>query len=530
MADDRETTQVAAPTVGDEVATTSKQWRRRVLAVIAVALVARVVCVLGQPLIGADSARFLAATEMVEKGQYNGTLREDYHPLPAFVFATANRAIGAVVGESEDARAARQRREFAAYLAGVIAGVIAVWAMMDLTRRLFPAVSPVMVGLLAALHPYLVRTSADIMSDGIFIAMFLIALRQAHDTLQRRSLLAAAVTGGAIGLAYLSRPEALVLVPTIGLYWISAQRREPGRWVANSGLLALGVVALVFPYVLALFYDSGEWMLTRKKSLSALLGLVDTAPVQAEILRAGVVDALFDPRAAWRVLTRWFFASPEVLAVATVVGVAGTVRKHEWCRGHTLFAMAMGFLMVIFLLLLHSSEDYGYVTKRHVIAIATLCLPFSARGIVTMGRSVGSWVPKAIAHRGPQVVLAAVLLATGVKALAPQRYDQLAQRDAAEYIHEHGGDGQLLFTPREKIAYYSGGERASWSGDYATLLEHLREHDRAWIVFYREKWPDLHERLSGEIAAGRANGLVLETTFAEDRRPRHIDLFRWTRP
>ena len=85
----------------------------------------------------------------------------------------------------------------------------------------------------------------------IFVALFLVALRQAHETLTRNSSVSALIAGGTIGLAYLTRPEALVLVPAIAFYWLRGQRSEPRRWFLNLILLAAGVFALAFPYVAA---------------------------------------------------------------------------------------------------------------------------------------------------------------------------------------------------------------------------------------------------------------------------------------
>ncbi|MEM7264030.1 MAG: hypothetical protein AAF488_18740, partial [Planctomycetota bacterium] len=162
---------------------------RRVWAIILIAFVVRGVCVLGQPLIGADSSRFLAAAELIEGGEQHQAVRQDYHPLPAFVFATANRMQGWFLSDSGATQepnafqADQSRRERAAYLLTILAGALSVWLLIDLTRRWFVQVPPELVGLFAAFHPYLVRTSADIMSDGLFIALFLLALRQGDEAI-----------------------------------------------------------------------------------------------------------------------------------------------------------------------------------------------------------------------------------------------------------------------------------------------------------------------------------------------------------
>lgn len=85
----------------------------------------------------------------------------------------------------------------------------------------------------------------------------------------------AALLGLAFGLAYLTRPEALlflaVMLGYLGLLWIfdgPPRSRRLGR-LAASGALAVAVLALVaLPYVLYLHQATGRWMLSGKAGTS----------------------------------------------------------------------------------------------------------------------------------------------------------------------------------------------------------------------------------------------------------------------
>ncbi|MCA8959842.1 MAG: glycosyltransferase family 39 protein, partial [Planctomycetes bacterium] len=470
-----------------------------------------------------------------ERGEYDQAIRQDYHPLSAFSFACANHVQQSVLSAPASPREERQRRERAAYLLSVLAGVVGVWLLIDVSRRLFPNVPAWLVGLLAALTPYLVRTSADIMSDGIFIALFVLAIRQADVALRRRSehwlgaVVGAGLAGGVTGLAYLTRPEALVLIPAVLVYWAPELRRRPGVTAAQGVFFLLGVAFLAFPYIYALFLESGEWLITRKKSLGSLLGWTACVSIPGGPLRAGVGGAILDARALTRIVDRWFFASPEVLGVAALIGAIAVVRRREWYRGHLLFVTALASLVGVFLLLLHSSQDYGYLTKRHVITLVTLTLPFAARGVTAFSSILASRVPASQRRRVFPFVLAGVLVAIGVKAIAPQRGDQRAQRSAADYILGHGSS-EFVLTPREKIAYYCGSERRLWPESAEAIVAEIRSRPEGWIVFYREKWPEISSGLEAAIRVGIVGGtLERDTSFEErDRDPaRHLDVYRW---
>jgi len=128
----------------------------------------------------------------------------------------------------------------------LIAGLLTVVALVDLSRRIFPSVPATLVGWLAACQPYLVRASADIMSDSLYLLLFVAALWSAARAATEKRFLAYAVTGGLIGFAYLTRPEALVLGPAVAIYWwivadVGSRRRVFfGTGTGNTAMRTMG--------------------------------------------------------------------------------------------------------------------------------------------------------------------------------------------------------------------------------------------------------------------------------------------------
>lgn len=501
--------------------------------IFGVALLLRLVCLFGQPLIGADASRFLAAAERVQNGELHEAVQDVYHPLTGYVFGCASWVQSQLRSEPATFRESQQRREAAALAVSLVAGLLTIVALVDLSRRLFPSVPATLVGWLAACQPYLVRASADIMSDSLYLLLFVSALWSAARAAEQKRWLTYAVTGGLIGFGYLTRPEALVLGPAVAVYWwIVAEAASRRRVLLGTAVAAAVSLLLVFPYVLIMYYDEGVWTLTRKKNLLELLGLglhgLDSTPRYASFSRyqtAGV-GAMFDLEAMWRVFTRWFFSCAEVYAGAAIIGAAAAVRGREWRRRHALFFVTGVLLVLVWLLLLHSEGNYRYLTKRHVFALVVLSIPLMGRGVLAFTRTVTPWLPAKWHARLYPGVLFLVLAVAGVKAAAPQRHDQLGQLHAADYILEHGGRGQVVFTEREKIVYYSGGVERLLHRAANDVLRSLRATERGWLAFYRDERPDLYELAQREVEAGRLEHA--QSFSVEGGRPgRELELFLW---
>jgi hypothetical protein len=146
--------------------------------VMLLALVLRVASAERSLLIAADASRFLNSAERVEAGDFQGAIADVYHPLTAYATGAVNAVQRAAFGVPPEFRAELLQRERAAHLVVLLAGLLLVWLQMDLAFRLFPRAPALVVGLLAASHPYFVRSSADIMSDTPCLAFMMLALRQ----------------------------------------------------------------------------------------------------------------------------------------------------------------------------------------------------------------------------------------------------------------------------------------------------------------------------------------------------------------
>lgn len=138
----------------------------------------------------------------------------------------------------------------AVLLAGIIQallGTATVVLAAALARRLLGAASGVATAVILALYPNLIFHSATLLSETLFMALFVAALlvlrwRPWHDGIAWPQL---AGFGALFGLATLVRPVVLVVVPVLAVVWWidSHDARTTLRRLAVSGAVVVAVVA-----------------------------------------------------------------------------------------------------------------------------------------------------------------------------------------------------------------------------------------------------------------------------------------------
>ncbi|HSJ95787.1 MAG TPA: glycosyltransferase family 39 protein, partial [Myxococcota bacterium] len=240
-----------------------------------------------------DGPRFLAIARAMDAGWWSAALLDAFHPFYPLLVVAVRRGLGLPdsAGGWESAGA----------LVSVAGGAAAVGFLFLLLRDAFGR-GPAWCGaILLAVHGRATDYSSDVQSDGLYLGLFAAGLWLGWRAWRRRAVAPAAGAGLAAGLAYLTRPEGLGLLPVFaGLAGLEIARR---RWPLAAGarwLAALGAGALVCiaPYIVALHEVSGEWALTRKKSLGAMVRAEPAETPGAPAGTGGAQKATTGPGAA----------------------------------------------------------------------------------------------------------------------------------------------------------------------------------------------------------------------------------------
>lgn len=185
--------------------------------------------------------------------------------------------------------------ERAGIIVSLIAGVCLSIPLYFLAKKLYGARTAILATILAALLPYLVWLSSQTISESFFLVMLTIALLCCVYAIDMTNIRIAIITGVAVGLAYLARPTAIVIIPLILTFMFAGglSRRLPFRKIILH-LLAVVIPfgLLAAPYILFLHDATGHWMADGKSTGLRAQTLMIYAGVPESIASWGIDENL----------------------------------------------------------------------------------------------------------------------------------------------------------------------------------------------------------------------------------------------
>lgn len=392
-----------------------------------------------------DGLRYIDQARRIDGGSWkDGLLRAVDHPLYPLEIAVVHRTLGA--SDSPDGW------QKAAQGASIVAGTLWVIPLYLVAAELFGGASAWLAILLAFLVPTTGHVLADVLSEGTFLLFWTAGLYTALRFLRVGSFAWLPPTIGFAALAYLARPEGLLLpmalVASLGaMPLLRSTRMLWPRWWAAVGFLVIGPALLVGPYV------AMKGGLGTKPAIARLLGTAPkSAPTAVERQRP------LDPDQS--TATTYTLAAK---AMAEAVKEAVTVPLLPFVVVGFLLAWppganARGWLLVAIILLasalalirLHATG--GYCTPRHAMVMAYLLIPAAASGLHRLvGRLTipGRWIGLDDVPYKPGPAIWLVLLG-GLVAfhrgdlLAPINEPMAGYRDAGRWLAEHTAPGDKV--------------------------------------------------------------------------------------
>lgn len=231
-----------------------KNIKHLLLIVLVLAFCARVArCFLGNR-IDKDSVIYLHMAEEMGRGHFNRAFDWNFRMPPLYLFMMA---LGEWLGVG-------------AHLAGVaisvVAGTLLVLPAYSLGRALFDEKIGVAAAFLAATHPYLIRISADVMRDSLFITLIVGSLALAVAAVESKRALLWYFAGFLAGLAAMIRSEWVEMVLVV-LIWVVIDvwiHRHSGWrvWrdaIMNVARFVVMAMAVAVPVQLSLMDTRSTW-------------------------------------------------------------------------------------------------------------------------------------------------------------------------------------------------------------------------------------------------------------------------------
>jgi hypothetical protein len=378
--------------------------------------------------------------------------------------------------------------ELAGKLIASFFGIMVIFPVYFLGKQIFDRKIAFLSAFFLAIHPYIRRFSGDVLKESTYLFFLATAIWFTLRTLQREKIYPYLFIPLFSTLAYLVRPDGIEILLVVFFYILFIKKFNlPEKKWAVILLLLLSSVILFLPFLLHLREATGEWTLSKSKSIGGILGWGVTGSELSLISRVlySIKKLNFEIIAIYH---------PLYISLL-IVGL--------WKRISPLFKNGEGFLIaisalhygVLFLLILNLTDwsegektQSFVVSGRHVLPLFLISIYWVGEGFLT----IYHWIYKKIesqrlflrldSKRKSTIVLVTLLILILAivlpKTLKPQRYERLSEKWAGIWIKNQYGKGTTIFTTIPRVAYYADGnceyidfKKDKWDKVEASIVE-----------------------------------------------------------
>ena len=411
-----------------------------------------------------DSITFIRYAHELDTNPWKEVLQSQ-HQHPGFPVAVwlVGKPLQALRGTTAETM------QLAAQLVSLIASVLLAIVMFRLGVRLWNRHVAFWGALLFQFLPGCGHHLSDGISEGLFLLFVASALWLFVRGAQTRRLLDFALGGACAGLAYLTRPEGLLVIAAFGVFWVAYLVVARPRWPMRSwaGALAAAVTACVLVgsvYVLTI----GK--LSVKPNATIDISLEQFPDEASPILFASVWASNFVASSDLRVQ---FGQTLRALVLEVgqgfhYLGCVPLIWALLFC-GRRLTARPEVWLLPIHFAIHSAALVYlgmkaSYVSERHVMPLVMIGSYACAVGILHIAEVVvGLWArsrradtsPAAVAWLG--VVLSATFLAFCMtKTMQPLHANRAGNREAGRWLAQNLHPGDVVDDEHLWSKFYSG--------------------------------------------------------------------------
>ncbi len=429
----------------------------------------------------ADGLRYVAGAQAVERGDWKtSVVRAVDHPAYPLAIASVHRLIGG--GESP------QDWQTAAQTASVLAGVLLVVPLYLIALEIYGPTVAWLACLLTYMVPITGHVLADVLSEGVFLLFWTWGCWSALRFLRQGSPLWLLPTVLAAGLAYLTRPEGLLLPAALAtalglMLFLPSIRLSWPAWHRAAALIVVGPLVIMGPYI-ALKGGIGT-----KPAVARLLGTAPKSTAMA-IERERPLDPDQSAAKALVVACRGMFRAVQGAVTTPLLALAAfglLVRSPNRDAGQARGKLFLGIVCVAWTLaLVRLYATGGYCTPRHALIVAFPLIAAAASGLVGLADVLARRLAADGAESRRRLVHAttygACLLVVcglwGKQTLAPLNASQNGYRQAGEWLAQHASPESKVFDLKGWALYY--GQRPGYSfSDYGQAAGDAK---LGWVV------------------------------------------------
>ena len=497
-----------------------------VLSAAGLLLVLRLVAWHNTALISRDSVIYITLAKDWASGNYLKALAHPYRPFYSFLIALFSKGFATSL-------------EPTAVAISIIASVLTLPALEILFRNVKDKRIFFLGITFFCVSPYLTRYAADILTEPAYL--FCISWSAAFLFLAagKSEPVFFFLAGIFAGLAYLTRPEGLI-VGISGGAWLLAYHKSVALKKLASSLLLLsaGTLLMASPYLLYLHWSSGQWLLTRKKRVETLIQEVTekkryTSPnhfkqakklflskkishkraeflknrrlwqnQQADKIRQDLGEPKVSKVAPGTPLWRWGLTLAISLGVILIGFLKGmflpigiwvffrflALKQYPWNRSDTFILF---FTLLYWLILGLLLTGYGYVSRRHYAAVVMFWSIWAATGFVYACHYFSKLFknPRLTPKYVGMVLLIPILSLSVIKGTKPFRIGKIGRKIVGRWILTRKGKGYpcKILTSMTRIGYYAGCRTIYLPTVKEKDVNALRRHEIGFIVLSKRE-------------------------------------------
>lgn len=378
----------------------------RLWLVLALALAARLIWLWIQPaVIENEGTEYARLAENLFRGMgYRGIFGEPGFPFPP-LYPILIGCLSTLTGNTE----------LSGRIISLIAGTLFIVPLFCLARSLFGSRAGYVAAVVAAFHPILIATSVEVLSEPMYCTLLLAGLYWGVRTLELRRAGSGLLAGIFFGLAYLTRPEAIIypfLCAALLLAEPVLKWQFHGSAVGAGLAVALTTLAVGAPYIVYVSMKTGgprveaksivNGVINRRMALGmpymkAALGLAPDLTEEGPFLRTDVAippservgahelaqmyaqDILGRfKHLAGLILKDRSFGTP-VIAVLVLIGLLPLSGRRLWIgEGFVVLTVAVNIALLL---------GMRFIWSRYLVPLVPFLILWSANGI---GQSVAA--------------------------------------------------------------------------------------------------------------------------------------------
>ncbi|MEW5922473.1 MAG: glycosyltransferase family 39 protein [Candidatus Zixiibacteriota bacterium] len=148
----------------------------------------------------------------------------------------------------------------AARIFGHLVGLISIFLTWKIANRLFSRRAGYIAALIHALYPMVVYFESELLVDSFFMMLFQLSILQLLVSIDRKHYAGFILTGIIIGIAAITRPLVLALVP-IYIIWIVIAIRPPKESIKRAIIVILAMILIILPVTIRNYVVADDFVL-----------------------------------------------------------------------------------------------------------------------------------------------------------------------------------------------------------------------------------------------------------------------------